>query len=195
MRKILLSLVAISIVGVSAVRATSAYFTDAVTINSMNLATGILDINDVSNSWMTHVSFENLKPGDLVRKWVVLQNAGNLDIASLKVSAVNKNDPDKLLEQLKVTVYGTVDGYDQGIYTPDWGKGQPISDWLTEVDILGTAVYRNATAGHVLSPGKKDTIIIDFIVPTTLGNEWQGKTASFDLRFDAEQSHTGSNYY
>jgi|GEM_PF-1728669 len=196
MKKILLSVMMIALLSVAAVGATRAWFTNTETISNMNFATGTLDISNTSDSWMTHVSFTNLKPGDTIRKWVKLTNAGSLDVASLKVSAVNMTDPFGLLTVMTVSVYGQVDGFDQGIYTPDWGAGQPINSWLTTgTNILGTAVYRDATAAHVMTSGKVDTIILDFKVPTSVGNGYQGRSATFDLQFDAEQSHTGASYF
>ena len=198
MKSIIKSLIVVIAVAAVAGGATYSYFTSQAKITGMTFATGTLDVSNASESWMTHVSFQGLKPGDTVRKWVVLENTGNLDIASLKVSAVNKNDSADLLKNITVSVYGTVDGHEQGIYTPNWGTGQPVSDWLTDINILDTPVYENhngVDAATTLEPNKKDTIILDFKVPTSLGNEFQGKTASFDLQFDAEQSHTAASYF
>ncbi|MCL4397690.1 CalY family protein [Patescibacteria group bacterium] len=194
MRRIILSLLICLALTAAVAGSTAAYFNDTSTISGMSFATGTLKLSNNSASWTTHVSFPNLKPGDMVRKWVTLGNSGTLDIASLRVSAINQTNPN-LLGVLRVTVYGQVEGSDQGIYTPDWGNGQPVSTWLNNVDILGTAVYRDATAAHVLAPGKNDTIILDFKVPTTVDNNYQGQSASFDLQFFAEQSHTGSSYF
>jgi len=189
MKRILLSL--ITILGVSAAIAgsTRAYFNDEATVAGNSFVAGTLDIQDASESWMVPVTLNNFKPGDSFKKWVVINNAGTLDTGSLVVSAVNKNDPNNLLANINVAVYGQVEGFDQGIYSPNWAVGQPVSNWLTDVNILGTAVYKDATAAHVLASGKKDTIILDFKVPTTLGNEFQGKSATFDLKFVAEQVH------
>ncbi len=197
MLRIVKSLMVIAVVGMVAVGATGAYFTDQETVDDMTLATGTLSITDTSASWTKTVTFDNLKPGDLVRKWVTITNDGTLDVDYLKVGVANVNDPDGLLGQMTVAVYGTVSGYDQGIYTPSWGAGQPIVPWLDGIDVLGTPVYVNPgkTAAEIMAPGESDTLILDFKVPTTLGNAWQGKSATFDLTFDAEQSHTGQNYF
>jgi predicted ribosomally synthesized peptide with SipW-like signal peptide len=195
MLRILKSLFVIVAVAAVATGATSAYFTDQEVVSGMTFTAGTLEIENSSDTWMTHVSFTNLKPGDTIRKWVKLTNTGSLDVASLKVSAVNKSDSTDLLDQMRVSVYGQVNGFDQGIYTPDWGNGQPVNSWLNNIDLLGTAVYRDATAAHVMVNGKTDTIILDFKVPASLGDSYQGATASFDLQFDAQQSTTGSAYF
>lgn len=195
MKKIFMSVATIATTATIAIGATQAYFTSEAKISSNTFATGTLKLEDASDSWMTNVNFQNLKPGDHIRKWVVLKNIGTLDIASLKVSAINKTDSSDLLDQIRVAVYAKVEGFDQGIYTPDWAVGKPVNEFLNDVNILGKAVYRDSTAAHVLSPTKKDTIILDFFVPTTLGNDYQGATASFDLQFEGEQSHTPDQYF
>ena len=194
MKRIALSLMTIATVAVLSVGATSAYFTDQEEIKGLTFSTGTVEIT-VSQPSYQRMVFDNLKPGDSIRKYVTVHNNGSLDIASLKVSAVNKSDDAGLLNHLTVALYGTVDGYEQGIYTPDWGTGQPVNAFLNGVDVLSTAVYREATAGHLLLPGADDALVIDFKVPTTLGNTWQGKSVTFDLRFEAEQSRTGSRYF
>ena len=191
-KKILISLSVIAVVAAVAVVATVAYFTDQETVSGNTLSTGTLQISDSSDAWMKGVTFppgNNLKPGDSVRKWVVLENTGSLDIDYLKIFAVNKIGDTGLLNQIRASVYAQVPGHDQGIYTSDWGNGQPVNSHLTGLDVLGTAVYRDATAAKILAPGEKITVIIDFKVPTTVGNSWQGKSVTFDLRFDAEQVH------
>lgn len=195
MLRIAKSLLTILAVAVVAVGATGAYFTDQETVSGMNFDTGTLVLTDTSAAWTKTVTFSNLKPGDSIRKWVTMKNEGSLAIDYLRIGVANVNDPDGLLRQMRVTVYAQVPGYDQGIYTPDWGNGQPVVPWLNGIDVLGTAVYRDATAAKELLPNETITIPIDFKVPSTLDDSWQGKTATFDLTFDAEQSHTSSQYF
>lgn len=195
MLRIVKSFLTIAVVAAIAVGATGAYFSDQETISGMNIATGTLSITDTSASWTKTVVFNNLKPGDTIRKWVTMTNDGALPVDYLRVGTANEIDPDELLGQIRVSVYAQVTGYDQGIYTPDWGNGQPVDPWLSDIDVLGTAVYRDATAAKMLQPGESITMLIDFKVPSTLGDSWQGKSATFDLTFDAEQSHTGTSYF
>ncbi len=198
MLRIIKSLMVIAIVATVAVGATGAYFTDQETISGMTFATGTLSIEDTSDTWMQHhIDFQNLKPGDTIRKWVKISNDGTLDVDSLKIGVANVTGDATLLNQMTVAVYGTVTGYNQGIYSPSWGTGQPIVPWLNGIDVLGTPVYVNPgnTAADKMVPGSTDTIILDFRLPATSGNEWSGMSASFDLTFDAEQSHTGASYF
>jgi predicted ribosomally synthesized peptide with SipW-like signal peptide len=201
MKNIIKSLVVVAAVAAVASGASYAYFTAQANVTGMTFSTGTMNLSkypDASDQWMTKVSFSNLKPGDDVRKWVTLENTGTLDIASLKVNAINTSGDTDFLNQLQIAVYGQVNGFDQGIYTPNWGTGVAFST-LTSTDgvnLLGTPVYQNpnTNVANVLSGGEKDTIQIFFRVPTTLDDDYQGKTASFDLQFTGEQSHTGTEY-
>jgi len=181
--KSLLTIVAVMTIGVSA---TSAYFTSAQTVSGMSFATGTLKIADVSEGWTKTVSFQNLKAGDRIRKWVTLENTGTLDVDSLRVSAVNVVDNSGLLGQIKISAMGSVSG-DPAYFTPDWTGGATVLPWFNNADILDNAYYR-APAG-VIKSGERYTLIFDFTVPTTLGNELQGQSASFDMVFTAEQAH------
>ncbi len=69
------------------------------------------------------------------------------------------------------------------------GKWQQVSTWLQNVNLLGTPVYVNpgSVAATQIAPGATDTIILDFQIPTTVGNDFQGKTVTFTLQFNAEQ--------
>ncbi len=189
MKKLLLSVFAIGLVSLVAFGATKAYFTDTETVMGNAIATGQFIITDTSDGWMTPVQLLNAKPGDSFRKWVKIKNEGTLDVGSLKVNVVSTTGDTDLLQHVNVSIYNTVDGYEQGIYTPDWGTGQPVTPWLNNINILGTAVYRDATAAHKMAPGKTATIILDFNLPTTLGNEIMGKSVTFGLSFEAEQVH------
>jgi len=180
MRKILLSLLMIALVSAIGVGATKAYFTSDVTVAGISVATGTLKITNQSQDWMQQVNFSNLKPGDLIRKWVVIQNDGTLDVHTLTVSAVNKNDPSHLLGQLTGWTYGTIAGTSDDTNGVQTGYNNSADVLLNNANLL-------SPANNVLHPGQHTTVQVQFVVPTTLGNEWQGKTAQFDLLFHAEQ--------
>jgi hypothetical protein len=148
---------------------------------------------------MQNVTFSNLKPGDMygpLRKWVVLHNAGSLDIGHLTVQAINVNDPNGLLGQIHVSVNGWVGNPYDSYFTPGWNttNGQPVNSWLTSSpeDILSIGAIQYHNGGmppSTIAPNSDDTIILDFSVPSTMDDTYQGKTASFDLLFHAEQVH------
>ncbi len=180
MRKILLSLVIIALASTASVGATRAYFTSDVPINNVTMATGNVHISDAKVDWMMNVDFSGLKPGSLVRKWLRIQNDGTLDVGVLNVSAVNKRGDVELLSQLNGWTYGTIAG------TSDDPNGVQTG-YNTNADILLNNANLLSAANPVLKPGQSTTIQVQFVVPQTLDNTWQGKTTTFDLLFHAEQ--------
>jgi predicted ribosomally synthesized peptide with SipW-like signal peptide len=182
MKKLLFSLLAVGVVSALAVGATRAYFTDTESVLGNTISTGTLSIKNASADWMMQVTFSNLKPGDLIRKWVVIQNDGTLPIGSLTVSAVNVSDPSGLLHQLTGWTYGTIAG------TSDDPNGVQTG-YNTDAMVLLNNANLLSPANPTLQPGQSTKVQVQFVMPATLGNEWQGKTATFDLQFNAEQVH------
>jgi hypothetical protein len=195
MKKILLSLLTIALVSTVAFGATKAYFTSEVTQNNVTFASGTLVMTDTSDGWMLPVTFTNLKPGDTIRKWVRLHNAGTLDIGQLTVQAANVSDTNGLLGQVLVSVIGFDNNppfASNAYFTPSWGTGgQPVNYMTTAQDILSPSavIWSPGVTPSTITPGQDDLIVLDFTVPTTLGNGYQGVTATFDLLFHAEQVH------
>lgn len=181
MRKILLSIVTVAVISSLAVGATRAYFTNDLTISQVTIATGTLHIRDMQVDWMQNVTFTGLKPGDLVRKWLRIENDGTLDVGTLTVSAVNKNG-DNLLGQLNGWTYGTIAG------TTDDPDGVQTG-YNTNAELLLSSQTLLSAGNPVLHPGQHTTIQVQFVVPTTMDDTWQGKTETFDLLFHAEQVH------
>jgi hypothetical protein len=182
MKRIFLSLVVVVMAGAAAVTATQAYFTSNVSVAGLTVATGTLHISDQSQDWMLQVNFSGLKPGDLIRKWVVIQNDGTLDVGSLVVSAANVNDPSNLLGQLTGWTYGTIAGTTDDPNGVQTGYNTSAAALLINANLL-------SPANHILHPGQHTTVQVQFVVPDSLGDEWQGQTAQFDLLFHAEQVH------
>ncbi|MCX6792163.1 MAG: hypothetical protein NT149_03955, partial [Candidatus Gottesmanbacteria bacterium] len=76
-------------------------------------------------------------------------------------------------------------------FTPGWGAGgSAISPWMTAAkDILSTSavIWSPGPTSTVIPAGQDDLIVLDFTVPSGMGNTYQGVSASFDLVFHAEQ--------
>jgi predicted ribosomally synthesized peptide with SipW-like signal peptide len=197
MKKIAMSLATIAMIATMAVGATSAYFNNTQQSPGDTFSMGTLKMTVTQPSWQ-HVTFTGLKPGDTVRKWVTIQNAGSLDIASLNVKAVNLKDPKGLLGQVDVSVIGWDNSNTGNVYyTPNWNNGgESISNYLgTAKDVFSTnAPYVQGTVPSILHQGDSDEFVFDFTVPTSLTNSFQGASASFDLQFVGEQSHVSSSY-
>lgn len=190
MLRIIKSFFTIAVVAAIATSATGAYFNDSQTIAGNSFSTGTLEIADNSASYQ-HVVFSDLKPGDTIRKYVTLTNTGTLPIDYLTANKINVVDDSGLLSQIPVSVEANISGTPGAFFTPDWTGGTTVGAFFANSDVLdGPAFYR--TAAGVINPGQNYVIAITCTIPSTLNNDWQGKTASFDLVFTAEQSHTGS---
>jgi hypothetical protein len=194
MKKIFASLMTIVAVAAISAGATRAYFTTQVSQNNFTFSTATLEMSDETPAWATGVTFTNLKPGDdrgtnpSLRKWVMIKNTGNTDIGSLKVTAANKAGDVALLEHITISATGRVGDTDPAYFTNDWAPVKStVTPWMNNADMLDVSFYR--TPAGVIHPGESYTITLDFAVPTELGNEWQNKSVSFDLLFEAEQIH------
>ena len=186
MLRIAKSLLTIVAVAAIAVGSTGAYFTSQTTVDDMNFSTGTLEITDTSDTWMQTVTFSNMKPGDSIRKWVVVTNTGSLDIGSLNVTAGNVTGDADLLPNLKVSATGDLPGGDDAAYfTDDWGAGSYISPWMSAADMLDVAYYR--TPAGTIPAGSTYTMVFDISIPTTVGNDMQNKSVTFDMVFNAGQ--------
>lgn len=193
MLRIAKSLLTIVAVAAIATTATGAYFNDTEKISGNSLTTGKLELTNNTPSYY-HVAFTNLKPGDTITKNVVLTNTGTLPVETLTANKTTLVDESGLLNQIPVSVSANISGVDGAFFTPDWTGGATVGSFFNNSNILdGPAYYR--TAAGVINAGESYTVNIRFTIPATLGNEWQNRTASFDLEFLGEQSHTGLNTF
>jgi len=183
--------VTVTVVSVAAVGATRAYFTSTVTSEGNTFSTGTIVLTDETETGAWNTVFNNIKPGDRVRKWVTIKNGGSLDIDYLTLKAVNVDDTNSLgqhlFDNVTISATGRVGSNDPAYFTDDWHNPPIVSAWMNGADMLDNSYYR-APAG-VIHPGESYTMSFDFIFPTTLGNEWQNITATLDLEFTGEQVH------
>lgn len=199
MRKILSGLITIALVASVAVGATRAYFTSNPSVLGETFSSGtiVLDItaNDTyQNGLRTTVPlvFDNLKPGDSMRQWITLHNSGTLSIDYLTVEKQSVVDAGGLLTQIVVSAMGKIVGgaEDYAYFTDDWmtlGPKPVISSWFSPSDMLDVSFYR--TPASKILPGEDYSVVFDFSLPTTVGDAYQGLTASLDMVFHAEQEH------
>ena len=188
--KSLLTVVAVAAIATSA---TGAYFNDQEVIAGNSLSTGKLELTNNTPSYY-HVAFTNLKPGDTITKNVVLDNTGTLPVDYLTVNKTNVVDESGLLAQIPVSVSANISGADGAFFTPDWTGGATVATFFDNSNILDAPAFYRTPAG-VVNAGDSYVVNIRFTIPSTLGNEWQNKTASFDLQFLGEQSHAPLNTF
>lgn len=196
MKKILLSLAMIAMVSAVAVGATKAYFTSEATISGETFSSGTVTLNitgddtyqNGSNRTVVQDHFDNLKPGDTMRQWITLHNSGSLPIDYLTVDKGTPTDPNGLLSQIIVSTSCGLSGTDPAFFTDDWGTKPTISTWFSNSNILDNPTFYRPAADKI-DAGQDYVCVMDFTLPTTVGNLYQEATASFDMTFTAEQVH------
>lgn len=199
MKSIIKSLVLI--VGVAAIAggATYAYFSSTAAIPGETFSTGTVTLKiNTDDTYFTNGGtvrttvqdhFDGLKPGDTMRQWVTLHNAGSLPIGYLTVDKGTPSDPVGLLSQIIVsTSCGISGGADPAFFTDDWGTKPTVSSWFTNSNILDAPAFYRTPAGEI-GAGQDYVCAMDFTLPATVGNTYQGATASFGMTFTAEQVH------
>ncbi len=200
MKRILLSLLMVLLIGSLTVGATRAYFDDEATISGETFSTGTINIDITGDDTYyirggmgvrteVPVQFIGLKPGDTMRQWITLHNAGTLPIDILTVDKGTPSDTKNLLTQIIVSATGKIVGgsEDYAFFTPDWGVKPFVSGWFTNSDLLDHSFYR--VAAGMIQPGQDYSVVFDFTLPASTPNDYQGATASMNLVFHAEQAH------
>ncbi len=178
----------IAAVAMLATGTTRALFTSTVALSG-TFSTGTLHMS-LTDGTTTNLSFANLKPGDTVRKWVMLTNDGTLDIAGMNLQTANVTGDAGLLDQVRVSVIGWNNNPGGNAYfTPGWNTtaGQAVNWYGTADDVFTTPEWQSGTIPTVLAPGQSIQYVLDFTVPTTMDDAWQDKSVTFDMNFTAQQ--------
>lgn len=195
MKSIIKSLLVVVAVAAIAGGATYSLFTSSAKVSNETFSTGTVNLSitaddtyqNGSNRTTVKDNFDNLKPGDTMRQFVTLHNAGTLPIGSLTVDKGTPTDTKGLLSQIIVsTSCGVVGGADAAFFTDDWGTKPSVSTWFTNSNILDAPSFYRTPAGEI-GAGQDYTCVMDFSLPSTVGNNYQGATASFDMTFTATQ--------
>ena len=195
MKSIIKSLLVVVAVAAIAGGATYSLFTSSAKVSNETFSTGTVNLSitaddtyqNGSNRTTVKDNFDNLKPGDTMRQFVTLHNAGTLPIGSLTVDKGTPTDTKGLLSQIIVsTSCGVVGGADAAFFTDDWGTKPSVSTWFTNSNILDAPSFYRTPAGEI-GAGQDYTCVMDFSLPSTVGNDYQGATASFDMTFTATQ--------
>lgn len=161
----------IAVICFVAIGATKSYFTDTETIADNVMTFGTLDMT-IGDETYAPISLDNIKPGDVIQKTVLINNEGSLDFGSLKMSLVATSDPSGLLDQFTVDtrlIVAEVAGT----------SNQSTASGIAGLELLGE--------GEQIAAGSQVTVELSITVPSDLGNEYQAQGASFDLVFNAEQ--------
>lgn len=213
MKRILLSVLTISLVTIVAVSATRAYLSDTETSVGNTFTVGTLDLNvDGGNTSVAKISVADMKPCDGVGgaehstikyQWV-LSNAGSLsgqpwiEIANLVNYEYGRNEPEK-----------AVDGTGGN---PGPGNGELGQHLLLQINAAGGGGFEyphglgcvggrncplNYWADHgpvgqgtweVITPNSSIApMVFEFSLPCAVGNEIQSDGVEFDVVFHLDQ--------
>lgn len=91
MKRILISLALIAIVGTGAIGATRAYFSDHATVSGNTFATGTVKLGSITN---LPITWTNMRPGDFISRSVTLNYDGTL-AADIYLGVTGTSDPDE----------------------------------------------------------------------------------------------------
>jgi predicted ribosomally synthesized peptide with SipW-like signal peptide len=200
-RSILLSLLLIGAVAAVIGGATMAYFSSSETVGVSSTA-GTVDLQlskDGGTTWydgntMTWSTPANWAPGDTATLVVTMRNVGSSGALMLGVGGENLGGTHGLVDVIHITAFDATE------YTPSDYMGTPISYWAGIFDGGEPLTLREFVESpysgmfwegahppttDYLDPNPSDLkrFKITFEFDPAAGNEYQGATASFDLKF------------
>jgi spore coat-associated protein N len=190
MRRLLISLMTIAMVGALIGGGVYAAFSDTETSGSNQFVAGTLDLTvDDDNPWASaKVDVTNMKPGDSGVVTCKLDNAGTID-GDLTVALANIVDAPGATPEPEPT--------------PDNGELSANMDIVLWVDANQdgvqdageTVLYSgklNAVAGPydvgTLTAGATIYVSMEYSIDGTVGNEIQGDSCTFDIVFELTQA-------
>jgi len=183
MKKIILSLAIVGIVGAVAIGGTIAYFSDTATVSGNTFTSGTLNLQidsnplpsqaDWSEGFANSTGFTDLYPGYTSQQIIDIYNAGSIDgIATIDLNRTSAWSD--LAGVLNFHIW--YDDNNDGAWA-DTGLNGTV-DQYTEAYELG--VFANSS--------KIASVKIVWSVPTTAGNEIQGDGVTIDAVFGLEQA-------
>jgi len=183
-KRIVTSLFVIALAAALVGGATMAWFTDSAKVEGNSFTAGTLDIEVEGDAF----NVGNMAPGDTETTYIYVKNAGSLDML-FKAELDNEVDGG-LKSALNVKVTGrpaeiqSVDGYN--LYGPavEYVLFDGSLSNFTGLDNLAAWINND----DPLWPGYAAVFKIEVTLPTTAGNEYQGKSYSADLKFSATQA-------
>ncbi|MBH0156587.1 M73 family metallopeptidase [Fictibacillus sp. 5RED26] len=168
---------------------TYAYFSDTAEANA-TFAAGTLDLNANPT---TIINVDKIKPGDTMLKSFKLVNAGNLDIASIKMAtsytvtdAKGDNAGEDFGEHIQVKFLVNKDKLNDVIYSTTLARLKTMSPDAIEGSIFGGWL---AERGGKLAAGTDDTLVVkyEFIENGADQNKFQGDKLELKWTFEGKQ--------
>lgn len=196
MGNILKSLVIVVAVAAVAGGATWSYFSDTAAITGNTFSTGTLDLVIDSNpsssvyTWSDGFAnpvdpFAKVQPGSTGSQILDIKNVGDVDgIATIKFDTTTWS---ALGDNLYFTV--SYDANHDGTFETAVASGS-LAAWNHNTYTLGAITSSATTDGTPTAYlGKIASVKIDWSVPTSAGNNIQGKSVKIDTVLGLEQTH------
>lgn len=211
MKKILLSLLTMALVSSAVYAATSAQFSDTETSTGNTFTAGTLDLKVNGADEVAHITLADMKPGDgegtgghsSISYQYTFSNTGSLPgkpwvrIENLVSDDNDCNEPEtqapdtscgagegELSQNLfmKVNAPGNTGFVYLNLASCSPGMKCPLTDWNGRTLGFTGEVWEQVPAGGSTAP-----MVLEFEVPSTVGNVIQSDNASFDLVFGLDQ--------
>lgn len=191
-KKILLSLMMVGVVAAAAGAGTFAYFSDTESSNGNTMTAGTLDLNiEGGDSAVTTLSVSDVGPGDSGTASSSISNTGSIDgYVDVEVGSVNNTEGANPESETDTSGDGEMGGIATAtIYVDDDGNLSTTGD-QTQVasGTLNSIQSQDYEVDHSLTAGGSSNLVIDWDVPTSMGNEAQGDAASFDATAKLDQT-------
>jgi Camelysin metallo-endopeptidase len=194
-RKVLGSLGVIGAAAAVAGIGTFGSFTDSTTPLNASVTSGVLslDLNSTGSTASLPMNAAGFVPGDSISRSVDLVNSGNLGFSGISLTSATTAssvlDTDRVNGlQLSVKSCSTtwVESVTAGVATYTCAG-------VTTNLVTGPAVNVAGMPGIAsVNPGGSDHLVVTLSLPTTAGNEFQGKTSALTVAFTGSQK-TGTN--
>ncbi len=187
LRKLLATLVAVSVLASFGVFGTFAVFTDSQSVDSNTFTTGSVDIS--TNPTTALVTFSDMAPGDEVTNPITVTNNGSLE---LRYAVTSTTTEDTLAAQLDLTIKSGVTtctnaGFDTDgtvLYGPaDLGS-------TAGIDVIGDPTQGADAGDRTLAASANEVLCFNVELPLTTGNAFQGLTTTATFAFQAEQTQS-----
>jgi len=212
-KKILASIFVIGILALAMGYGTYSYFSDTETSTDNTFTAGTLHtalsndgVNwfvDVTHTW---VSPSNWAPGEYVESKLYIRNDGTINVMHVAYEAYNLGGTGLADAVLLTKIVYTEGGVAYDV--TDWFKVTAGMDVNSDGKItlrefvdgwpyamkFWTGAWGGSTEYLTASGGNSQYLLLGFTFDSAAGNEYQGKTASFDLEVRAYQSWLQAPY-
>jgi hypothetical protein len=183
-RKVVGSLGVIGAAAAVAGMGTFGSFTDSTTPVATTISSGTVSI-DLTKASTLDFAAADLIPGDSVTRTFTLKNDGSSALGTVDLASVATTGSiltTDLVNGLQLSVKSCPVAWTQS------GNSFTCASGEKTLLVSGPAVRTGTLNGPAsLVAGQSDNLAISYALPTTAGNEFQGKQAAFSLTFTATQ--------